>query len=109
VSVDDPCSVDAIGRDPDSGRVVLTIIDQLPWYGAEHYSALDAKVRGYIGFIESGQLVEAYADAGGRDVEIRLVCQHKPDQDAVSFLDALRSATERRGIRFTHRRAIHDQ
>lgn len=104
MSVEDPLVVDAIGEDSDVGRLVLTISDHLPWSDGDHLALLDEKIRGYVGFIESGQLRERFnSGKEAMPVEIRLVCKHRPDDAAVSQLDAIRVAVERRGIMFRHK------
>jgi lactam utilization protein B len=103
MSVEDPIVVDAIGEDPETGKLVLTISDHMSWSDENHFARLEEKVRGYVGFIESGQLLERFAKGAGREVEIRLVCKHGPTDEAVPFLESIRAAIERRGISFRHK------
>jgi hypothetical protein len=93
--------VDVMGIENRSGRVVLTISDHLPW-DESHYSLLEAKLRSYVGFIEGGQLLEAYPDALARGVEIRVVYQEKPPPEAERFLAAADTALQERGISLSH-------
>jgi hypothetical protein len=82
---------------------VLTISDHLPWTDArEHFEVLDQKVRAYVGFIESEQILRQYPDARESGACIELVCKYTPTPEAVGFLDAIRRAVEHRGISFGH-------
>lgn len=101
MSIEDTLVVDVTGRDRATGRIVLTISDHLPWTDAEkHFDLLDQKVRAYVGFIESGQILGQYPDARERGAQIELVCKYPPTPGAVGFLNAMRQAVERRGITF---------
>jgi hypothetical protein len=63
MSVLDPNSVDAAGIDKESGDVVLTISDHLEWDDANgHLLALQAKLNGYLRFVEGGDLPEAASE-----------------------------------------------
>lgn len=93
--------VDVMGIEDVSGRVVLTISDHLPW-NEDHYSLLEAKIRAYLGFIEGDQILETYPDAHDRGVEIRVVYQEQPSQEAESLLAAAAVALRERGIGFSH-------
>jgi hypothetical protein len=109
VSIEDTQVVDVTGRDRITGRVVLTISDHLPWSDeARHFDLLDQKIRAYVGFIESDQILQRYPDARERRAQIELVCKYPPTPGAVGFLDALRQALERRGIAFTHAVLSHE-
>jgi hypothetical protein len=103
MSIEDTHVVDVTGRDRVTGRIVLTISDHLPWTDeVEHFALLDQKVRAYVGFIESGQVLQRYPDATERGVQIELACQYVPTPAAIGFLNAVREALERRGITFSH-------
>lgn len=103
MSIEDPEVVDVTGRDRYTGRIVLTISDHLPWTdNGDHFDLLDKKVRAYVGFIESEQILRRYPDARERGAHIELACKYAPTSQAIGFLDAIRRAVEHRGILFTH-------
>lgn len=101
MSIEETEVVDVTGRDRDTGRIVLTISDHLPWTDEEHFGLLDRKVRAYVGFIESGQILQQYPDAKERGTRIELVCKYPLTSRAIGFLNAVRQALEHRGIAFT--------
>lgn len=72
MAIDQPDKIDAIGIDNESGNVVLTISDHLPWIGEaeEHRELLRDKLNAYLAFIESGQLIEVYPEAIGKTVAV---------------------------------------
>lgn len=66
--------VDAIGTEPDTGSVVLSIIDSWDWSdSARHLAALQEKLNCYLEFIESGQIFDAYPDAKSRPIVIDII------------------------------------
>ncbi len=74
MSVEQINVIDAIGVETESGKVVLTISDHLDWTDGEtHLQILQEKINTYLGFVESGELVESYPDAEGRTVVIDIV------------------------------------
>lgn len=90
MSVDDPNVVDAIGTERDTGVVVLTIFDQLDWDDDQHFVALQEKINRYLGFIESGEVLESYPQAAGRPLRIEVVCKCSPSKDGEQALIAAR-------------------
>jgi len=87
VSIEDQAVVDAIGIARDTGCVILTISDHLPWDEAnEHLLTLQAKLNRYLAFIEGGELLEKYPAAKGKPVQIELVCKYPPSNDGRWFL-----------------------
>ena len=94
MSVDQTGVVDAIGVNDSSGEVVLTITDHLEWGNNEHLLLLQEKLNTYLGFVESGEILNTYADANGRGVLINVVCKYPPDESAVSFFNQVSSVVE---------------
>ena len=105
MAVDNPDVIDAVGTCRQSGDVVLTIADHLPWDEPnEHLAALQAKINRYLEFIESGQLVEEYSNAKpGVGVRIEIVFKYAPSRDGESFLDFARRTIEVAGWKFSWR------
>ena len=102
MSVDQTGVVDAIGVDDSSGDVVLTITDHLEWGNNEHLLLLQEKLNTYLSFVESGEILNTYADATGRDVLINVVCKYPPDESAVSFFNQVSRVVEGAGMKFNY-------
>jgi hypothetical protein len=80
--------VDAIGVDKKSGAVALTILDSWDWSEeSRHASSLSDKINSYLGFIESGELLDAYPEAKGRDVEILVISKFPLNKAGKALLD----------------------
>lgn len=107
MSIDQTDRVDIIGVERDSGDVVLTITDHLDWIEqpGEHLLLLQEKINTYLSFVESGELLEAYPDAKGRNVVISVVAQYPLSEEARRFLDGARPVIEAAGFTFRHRMA----
>jgi hypothetical protein len=104
MAVDNPDVVDIMSIDP-CGSVVLTVSDHLDWINsASHQSILQAKINRYLAFVESGEILDRYPDARGRNVVIQVITQHGPDAEALSFLERARHAVGQAGIEFVWRR-----
>lgn len=81
--------IDALGISKESGEVVLTISDHLPWGSpSEHFEILEGKIGRYLDFIQSGQLIESVPDAENRQVRISIFCKYQPNDHAHNFLIA---------------------
>ena len=103
MAVDNPDVIDAVGTSRDTGEVVLTIADHLPWDERhEHLAVLEAKINRYLEFIESGQLAEEYTNAKpGLGVRIQVVFKYCPSRDDERFLEMARQTIEDAGWRFS--------
>ena len=97
MSVDDRNVIDVIGIDRVSAEAVLTISDHRHWGNNEHLSALQDKLNDYFGFIESGQLIESYPEAVGKEIRINVVCKFKPDQSGDQLLHKARQVVQAAG------------
>ena len=102
MSVDQTEVVDLIGIDEHSDDVILTISDHLEWGSGEHLLLLQEKLNTYLSFVESGEILESYSKARGRDVLINVVCKYKPDDSAISFLGKVASIVEGAGMKFKY-------
>ncbi|MEZ6096273.1 MAG: DUF6572 domain-containing protein [Pirellulaceae bacterium] len=102
MSIEQANVIDLIGTDRADGHVTLTIIDHLPWLSDnEHLLLLQTKLNGYLDFIESGQIYDDYPNAIDRDFEISIVCMHKPEGDAIRFLELAGETIRNAGYRFS--------
>lgn len=99
MSVVDQGTIDAIGVENATGRVVLTISDHLDWADAEsHMLAVQDKLNTYLAFVESGEIVESYPDASGRSVVFDLVMRVSPDAQGAAFLTRVQEVVQGAGI-----------
>lgn len=99
MSIEQVGVVDAIGVDKETGQVVLTISDHLEW-NDEHLLLLQEKLNLYIGFVESGELLDVYPDSKGREVFINVICKYPPNVSGKDFLSRVGAIVERVGVRF---------
>lgn len=103
MSVDQTNTIDAIGIDKSSGRVILTISDHLEWRNNEHLLLLQDKMNTYLRFVESGEILDTYPDSKGKNITISIVCRYAPDSQAVDFLNKVARVIETSGIELDHR------
>lgn len=98
--------IDAIGTEFESGVIVLSVIDDWDWENEQnHLHALQGKLNAYFGFVESGQLYQAYPDAEGRPLRIDIVGKHSLPQLAVNFLEKASVVASQLDITVSHRLA----
>ena len=93
--------IDGVGIRPD-GLVEMLISDHLEWQDELHLQLLASKVEAYANVALSGQLVQVYPAAEGKQVCIRLVWQRVPNVGAENFFEAVREQLRSVGIEFTH-------
>ena len=87
MTVDDPGTIDAAGIDRLTDEVVLTIFDHFAWNDTrEHLLTLQEKLNRYLGFLEAGEMVEAYPEGIGKKVRIDVIFRHHPPTEAEDFL-----------------------
>jgi hypothetical protein len=100
MAVDEPDKIDAIGVDNETGCLVLTISDHLPWVGLaeDHRELLRDKLNTYLAFVESGELFEAYPSAEGRDVVISVIGRFDLSSVGTEFFANANETTRNVGI-----------
>ena len=77
LGLDNPSVVDAVGTDRKSGEIVLTIADSWNWDDSRaHLLALQEKINSYLGFVESGEIYDAYPSAVGQVLRIEIVSRY---------------------------------
>lgn len=102
MSVTDPKTIDLIGIDKVTGDVVLTVTDHLDWSESDrHQGILQTKLNKYLAYIESGEILERYPDAGRRMKRIDVVLQYQPDDKGHEFLRAAAEIIEKAGFGFS--------
>ena len=100
--IDDLSVVDAISLD-QQGVVNLTIFDAWDWTDeGVHLLAIQEKINLYFGFIESGQLVEAYPAAAGKRILINLVAAEQIPPQGLELLRRADALAMKLNARVTH-------
>lgn len=100
MSVENKDVIDIISIDED-GNVILTISDHLEWDSEnEHLLILQDKINAYLESIESEDLYEKYPDARGRNIIIRVVALHNPNEEGSEFLERVKEVLQAAGYDF---------
>jgi hypothetical protein len=102
MSVNQTDTIDIIGTTPD-GKVALTISDHHSWDESLHLQLLQDKINAYLQFIESGQILDDYPDAAGRELIIETVMKFEPNEEGTSFLENAKEEVTKAGIGFQWR------
>jgi hypothetical protein len=100
MSVDNKDVIDFVSIDKDE-NAVLTITDHLEWDEEnEHLLILQDKINTYLGAIESGELYEKYPKAVNKNIYIRIVSLHEPNEEGYIFLEKVKEILETAGYNF---------
>jgi hypothetical protein len=99
--VQNPAMMDLITTDPESGNVVLVMVEHRAWdASAQQLRQIEEKINRYLGYVLDGFLAEQYPQYEGRKVTIRLDCAEHPAGEAIRFLAAAKHAIEAQGLAF---------
>ncbi|MFJ9451185.1 DUF6572 domain-containing protein [Herbaspirillum sp. NPDC101397] len=103
MTIENSSVIDAAGIDKETGSVVLSIFAHMPW-DRESLLLLEEKINRYLGFIESGEIFEAYPAAQGRPRVIEIYCHFRPTDETLRFLDAAFLVAKEYGsaLQYTH-------
>ncbi|EEF59771.1 SMI1/KNR4 family protein [Pedosphaera parvula] len=97
-------TVDAVGIENNSDFAVLTIADEWDWQVERtHLLALQAKLNAYFRFVESGQILESYPEAAGRQLVIDVIGKFPLPQSGIDLLTHASDACAGLGIRIRYR------
>jgi hypothetical protein len=104
MSVDQKDTIDFLSRSRVTGDVTLTISDHLAWdQPREHIFILQEKINFYLAYIESGQILEACAEADDSRIIIQVMFRcAPPDGEVTRFLATAREKIAAIGYHFTH-------
>jgi hypothetical protein len=102
MSVESPNVIDVVGIERTTGRCVLTISDHLQW-SQEHLVALQAKLNGYLRYIESGEVYVSYPESKAREFVIEVALLYRPDEMASAFLERVRAIIASAGVGFRYK------
>jgi hypothetical protein len=99
--VENPQILDLITTDPDSGDVVLVMIERRPW-GAhpQQLRQIEEKINRYMAYALDGFLAEHHPQYVGRRVRLRLDCAQPPAGEFERFVAAAQHATRAHGLEF---------
>lgn len=99
MSIEDTEVVDAIGVESLSGKLVMTITDDLDWADERaHLRALQDKINVYLRAIQNEDLVASYPDAAGRSVVIEVVSGVEIPELGLKFLQHVAAEAEQIGV-----------
>jgi hypothetical protein len=91
--------VDAVGTEPATGSVVLSVLDSWDWSDEHgHLLALQDKLNSYFEFIESSQIYEAYPTANGRPLRIDIICRCELPMAAATFFEKAKVSAQELGV-----------
>jgi hypothetical protein len=104
--VENPNVIDLISPDPETGEVVLVMLEQRDW--SDDYARLkqlEDKINAYLVFVLDGFLLSEYPEYEGRAVRIQLDCSEAPPSDsrAESMLIAARNYASSNDVNFAIR------
>lgn len=100
MSVEDKNIIDVVSIDEEE-NVVLTISDHLEWdMENEHLLILQEKINAYLGAIEVGELYTNYPDAENKNIVIRVVALHAPNEQGEMFLERVKEVIVAGGYNF---------
>lgn len=104
MAVDNPDVIDIVSEEP-SGSFVLIISDHLDWLDSiSHQRMLQVKINRYLAFVRSGQILDYWPEALGREVVIRVVAKCEPDAAGLQFLERMEKALAQAGFQFLWKR-----
>jgi hypothetical protein len=104
MSIEDAGSIDGLGISRVDGKVVLVISHHLDWADERHHlDLLERKIGGYLGLINSSQLLEAVPNSQNRAVRVELVHQFLPNETASLFLLAAKRRLRAVGVELVHK------
>ncbi|HQS60038.1 MAG: hypothetical protein B7Y56_15965 [Gallionellales bacterium 35-53-114] len=101
MSIEQTDVIDFIGTNTATGAVHLTISDHLEW-STDHMLMLQEKLETYLAFVEGGEIYSTYLDSAERAVVIDLVLKFRPNSEAISFLERVRSLIVKAGFAFLY-------
>lgn len=99
--VENPRLIDLITKDPQTGEVVLLMIEPRPWgTHAGHIVQLQNKFDSYVSYILDGFFLKQYPQYAKQDIRIQLDCIEKPSGQFQELIEAAIDFAERENLRF---------
>ena len=101
-TIEETNTIDAIGVEKSTGKVVLKIFDHLDWSDEhEHLYLLQEKLNSYLRFLESQEIYETYPAANGRELAVSIVFANSPSASALEFIDSASAIMSNAGFSLT--------
>jgi hypothetical protein len=98
--VANPSMIDLFGFDRAKGEVLLVMNESRTWDGGdEQLHELQEKFNAYASFILDGELAEAHPEMTGKPARIELRCEHLPNENALTLLQAIHDQLELQEIK----------
>ncbi|MGE5417729.1 MAG: DUF6572 domain-containing protein [Acidobacteriota bacterium] len=99
MTIEDTNKIDVVGINESSEAICLTITDHLGWENEqEHIQLLQDKLNAYLRFIDSGQIYEAYPEATGHHVIIRVCAQNHIPSIGIQFYKQATAFVKKEGV-----------
>ena len=99
--VQNPQVVDLISRNPETGEVVLVMLEERDW-GADpaQIPQIEAKFNSYLSYVQGGYMAREYPQYAECKVSFQLDCASPPRAQDQAFLTAIRNFAAAENIRF---------
>lgn len=105
MTVEQTNKIDYASVDKNSGELLLTISDHLPWgeNDERHLYLIQEKINSYLRFIESGEIESKIQQAKGRTITINVVGKFPLSEQANLFFSRFRKVIQESGydLRFS--------
>ncbi len=99
MSIEQTDKIDFLSIERKTSCVKLTISDHLDWNQENrHLFLLQEKINRYLSFIESGELVEVYPDAKGKNIVIYIAVKYYPSKNCLLFIEKIKPIIENAGF-----------
>ncbi len=103
MSINDINSIDMMGQCRETGKVILTLIDDMNWLDElSHLLKLQEKLNAYLAFVESGQIFEEESNFKDKVIKIEVCMKYKPTNNAEEFLDNVKDIILKAGFEFEY-------
>ncbi len=90
--VDNPRVVDLIRLDPESGEVVLLMLEERAWGTVpDQLRQLEVKFNSYLSYVLDGHMVKQYPQYESKRVRFQLDCATPPGQREQAILTSMRN------------------
>ena len=103
--VENPRVIDLVTENPETGEVVLLMLEARPWADEEvqrndQLKQIEDKFNAYLSYVLGGWLAKDYPQYADKKVSIQLDCASPPQAEQQAFLSAMRNFAESEGLRF---------
>lgn len=110
MTIADAGVVDNLGIEKGTGRIILTVLDDLDWSEeTEHLMLLQGKLNKYLAFIESGEVFDQLQERLGlcsapeTAIGIEILAKYTPSEQGQAFLSYAQNMITRAGFSLSHK------